>query len=204
MGTKRKQLTLLSCPPERLLSPDQPTPEDPLLPEPSETDPESTWPVCRFSDLRRSTSACPTCLLSPTRISPSRLSTLSTRDGRHALSSPPRSWPIPPSSSSPDLLSTREDTGPCGSSQCSDALTHSRFSTRSRSARRNTLDAELELSDSTESDRCRWLDSSPESNLSSLLLHCLRCFDTCNEVSWWFSGCSFGVIEKRSNASCAK
>merc|ERR1712157_88768 len=77
-----------------------------------------------------------------------------------------RSWPIPPSSSSPDLLSTREDTGPCGSSQCSDALTHSRFSTRSRSARRNTLDAELELSDSTESDRCRWLDSSPESNLS--------------------------------------
>merc|ERR1711924_271401 len=84
--TNQKQGTLLLPPPERLLSPDQPTPEDPLLPEPSETDPESTWPVCRFSDLRRSTSACPTCLLSPTRTSPSRLSTLSTRDGLHALS----------------------------------------------------------------------------------------------------------------------
>merc|ERR1711924_131924 len=163
--TNQKQGTLLLPPPERLLSPDQPTPEDPLSPEPSETDPESTWPVCRFSDLRRSTSACPTCLLSPTRPSPSRLSTLSTRDGPLWLSSPPRSSPIPPSCSSPDLLSTRVDTGPCGSSLSSDAPTHRRFSPRSRSARRNTLDAELESSDSTESDRCRWLDSSPESKV---------------------------------------
>merc|ERR1711934_842675 len=57
------------------------------------------------------------------------------------------------------------DTGPCGSSLSSDAPTHRRFSPRSRSARRNTLDAELESSDSTESDRCRWLDSSPESKV---------------------------------------
>merc|ERR1712078_909730 len=68
--------------------------------------------------------------------------------------------------SSPDLLSTRTDTGLCGSSLCSDAPTHSRSSTRLRSARRSTLDAELELSDSTESDRSRWLASSSESKLS--------------------------------------
>merc|ERR1712228_848250 len=78
---------------------------------------------------------------------------------------------IPTSSSSPDLLSTRTDTGLCGSSLCSDAPTHSRSSTRSRLARRSTLDAESELSDSTESDRSRWLASSSESKLSCPLLH---------------------------------
>merc|ERR1711937_812945 len=133
---------------------------------PSETDPESTWPVCRSSDQRRSTSAYPTCHLSLTKTSPSRLSTLSTRDGLRVSSSPPRRKLIPTSSSSPDLLSTRTDTGLCGSSLCSDAPTHSRSSTRLRSARRSTLDAELELSDSTESDRSRWLASSSESKLS--------------------------------------
>merc|ERR1711920_130365 len=38
--------------------------------------------------------------------------------------------------------------------------------TRSRLARRSTLDAESELSDSTESDRSRWLASSSESKCS--------------------------------------
>merc|ERR1712176_217384 len=42
---------------------------------------------------------------------------------------------------------------------------------RSRLARRSTLDAESELSDSTESDRSRWLASSSESKLSCPLLH---------------------------------
>merc|ERR1711937_1031538 len=99
---QQQPTTPLLCPPERPSSPDQPTPES-LLSEPSETDLE---PPCleasRFSSQRRSTSACPTCQTSPTRRSP-----------RRKL--------IPTSSSSPDLLSTRTDTGPCGSSHSSDA-----------------------------------------------------------------------------------
>merc|ERR1711904_587068 len=75
----------------------------------------------RFSSQRRSTSACPTRQTSPTRRSPSRLTTLLETDGPHSLSSPPRRKLIPTSSSSPDLLSTRTDTGPCGSSHSSDA-----------------------------------------------------------------------------------
>merc|ERR1711937_573758 len=163
---QQQPTTPLLCPPERPSSPDQPTPES-LLSEPSETDLE---PPCleasRFSSQRRSTSACPTCQTSPTRRSPSRLTTLLETDGPHSLSSPPRRKLIPTSSSSPDPLSTRTDTGLCGSSLCSDPPTHSRSSTSLRSARRSTLDAELELSDSTESDRSRWLASSSESKLS--------------------------------------
>ena len=117
----------------------------------------------RFSSQRRSTSACPTCQTSPTRRSPSRLTTLLETDGPHSLSSPPRRKLIPTSSSSPDLLSTRTDTGPCGSSHSSDASLEMRSSRRSLFARRSTLDTESELSDSTEPDRSRPPDSSSES-----------------------------------------
>merc|ERR1712241_107347 len=76
VNNKQQPLTPLLCPPERPSSPDQPTPES-LLSEPSETDLE---PPCleasRFSSQRRSTRACPTCQTSPTRRSPSRLTTL--------------------------------------------------------------------------------------------------------------------------------
>merc|ERR1712182_165156 len=75
----------------------------------------------------------------------------------------PRRKLIPTSSSSPDLLSTRTDTGPCGSSHSSDASLEMRSSRRSLFARRSTLDTESELSDSTEPDRSRPPDSSSES-----------------------------------------
>merc|ERR1711904_60405 len=163
VNNKQQPRTPLLCPPERPSSPDQPTPES-LLSEPSETDLE---PPCleasRFSSQRRSTSACPTCQTSPTRRSPSRLTTLLETGGPHSWSSPPRRKLIPTSSSSPDLLPTRTDTGPCGSSHSSDASLEMRSSRRSLFARRSTLDTESELSDSTEPDRSRPPDSSSES-----------------------------------------